>query len=343
MPTLAQMLAASDNDHTDLTAAFTARTGLGWHDPTPAAMAAGTALSVVIPAHNNAYSLPVVLDALAKQDTSGTVQVIVIDDASTDDTPAIIRLHPAVDTAYRLPVQVGGAAARNVGTHLADADTIVHLDADMVLTAHALADIAVRAHPSLVQVGFRHNIAYQPGRYLRAEVPEGEPDLHADHRVRWTPPVGKPMFYTGDVYHQPMDLRPLDDTHDFVDLGHGARYFDWDLPRMVVTALVAMPRAAVTHVGGFDPGWTVAGWGAEDTHLGATLIAAGCKITPLRQLRAWHIDAPDAAIQWRAKLASVPARIAYYRHLLGEPAPAQREADLASRAQALLAHAEVLR
>ena len=44
-----------------------------------------------------------------------------------------------------------------------------------------------------------------------------------------------------------------------------------------------------------------------------------------------------------AVLASFAARIAYYRHLLGEPAPTQREADLASRAHALLTHAEVLR
>ncbi|WP_255375890.1 hypothetical protein [Saccharomonospora sp. CUA-673] len=53
------------------------------------------------------------------------------------------------------------------------------------------------------------------------------------------------MLYTGVTLTERLDGRPLDHTHDFVDLGYGQRYVDWDLPRMVVTCLVAVPRAAV--------------------------------------------------------------------------------------------------
>ncbi len=345
---LAEMLAGCDNDYLDHVAEFCRCTGLGWHESTPPAAAAGTQLSVVIPARNSAYSLVSVLDALAAQDTSGTVEVIVVDDASTDDTPAIIGEHPAVDIAYRLSHRVGAAAARNIGTHLAEAHTVVYLDADMVLPGHVLADIGARAHPDLVLVGFRHNVpyravSYRDTGYLRAELPAGEPDLGADHRVRWPAPAGVPMFYSGQVYEQPFTGRPLDHTREFLDLGNGARYHDWDLPRMVVTALVAVPRAAVLDVGGFDAGFDVDGWGTEDTHVGAALIAAGCKIAPLRQARGFHIDPPDAEAQWKAKFATAAPRIDHYRRLLQEPAPSGRAEDLTARAERLLHGAEHLR
>lgn len=340
---LADALAGTDNDYLNLVAEFCDRAGLGWHEPTPPAAAAGTRLSVVIPARNTAHSLVPVLDALAGQQTSGSVEVIVIDDASTDDTSTIIGDHPTVDVAYRLPHQAGAAAARNVGTHLAQATTVVYLDADMVLPEHVLADIAARAHPELVLVGFRHNITYQDAEQRRPQIPDGEPDLEADHRVRWSAPAGVPMFYSGQVYAQPFIGRPLEHTREFLDLGHAAMYHDWDLPRMVVTALVAAPRAAVLTVGGFDAGFDAYGWGTEDTHLGAALIAAGCKITPLRQARGFHLDPPDAAAQWQAKFATAAPRINYYRRLLTGPAPTGRASDLASRAERLLHRAENLR
>jgi GT2 family glycosyltransferase len=341
--TTAEQIALRDNDYRSVVAEIEQRTSLGWHEPTPRAAATGTRLSVVIPARNTAYSLPTVLDALAAQDTAGMVEVIVIDDASTDETPYIVREHPAVDVAFRLPRRAGGGVARNVGTHLAEADTVVYLDSDMVLPPHVLADFAARAHPDLVLVGFRHNIAYRDAGNLRAEVPDGEPDLDADHRVSWKPPADVPMFYSGQVYAERLSLRPLDATGEFTRLGGGAMFYDWDLPRMFVTALVAAPRQQVLEVGGFDSRFDAAGWGSEDTHLGAALIAAGCLVVPLRQARGWHIDPPDAAASWREKYVTAPERVALYRRLLEEPAPTGRADEFTRKAKALLETAQELR
>ena len=340
---LADALAARDNDYLDLVAEFCDRTELGWHEPTPPTAAAGTRLSVVIPAHNNAYSLVPVLDALTVQETSGTVQIIVVDDASTDDTPAIIAKHPAVDIGYRISQQVGAGAARNVGTHLAQANTVVYVDADMVLTGHVLADIGARAHPALVLVGFRHNVRFRDASCARMAIPVDEPDLADDHRVCWPAPVGVPTFYSGQVYEQPFTGHPLDHTHEFLDLGNGAIYHDWDLPRMVITSLVAVPRAAVIDVGGFDACFDADGWGAEDIHLGAALIAAGCKVVPLRQARGFHLDPPDAKAQWEVKFATAARRVARYRRLLTQPAPSGRAGELTARAGELIARADRLR
>lgn len=341
--TLVGALAARDNDHRSIVGAFTARTGLDWHAPSPAQLGRGVRLSVVIPCCNNAYSLPAVLDALANQYTAATLEVIAVDDASTDTTRTLLASHPRVDRAVRLATRVGAAATRNVGLHLAAGDTVVFLDADMVLPSHVLADIAARARHNTVLVGFRHNIDYQPGPNGQPLVPDGEPDLDADHRVRWTAPARVPMFYTGQIYPEAFVGRPLDDTDEFVQLGHDRMYYDWDLPRMVVTALVAAPRCAVVDIGGFDAAFTADGWGSEDTHLGAALIASGCKVVPLRQARGWHINPPNAAAAWAAKLIRAQARVALYRQLCEQPLATGRSADLTARAQTLLRKAVTLR
>ncbi|MFG3253261.1 glycosyltransferase [Streptomyces sp. NPDC048172] len=340
-PTLAGTLAARPNDHHKLRDAFEARTGHPWHAPTPAALAAGRAVSVVIPARNTAYCLTEVLDALAAQDTNGSVEVLVIDDASIDTTADVARQHPVVDALVRLPAPAGAATARNIGTLLAGADTVLYLDADMVLPPHALADVAARASSETVLLGFRHNVPYETGRAGRIRVPRFPASLDADHRVTWHSNGGE-QLYTGTVLDGPTTGSPLKDTHDFAELGHAARYLDWDLPRTVVTAVLGVPRHAVEDVGGFDPAFGQIGWGMEDTHLGAALIAAGCLVVPLRQTVGYHLDPPDAASQWKTKLASWPATLAHYRALLRAPAPTGRTARFRAAAERMLATAEVI-
>ncbi|MFI5497119.1 glycosyltransferase family 2 protein [Actinoplanes sp. NPDC051859] len=295
--------------------------GLGWHDPTPPDLAPGRSLAVVIAARNSAYSLPSVLDSLAGQQTAASVRVIVVDDASTDTTGDIAAAHPTVDIVHRLAERAGSGAARNAGTLLADGvEQLVYLDADMVLPPHVLAGFAARYHPKLVLVGFRHSVPYQLGPDGRPVLPGGEPDLMHDHRVRWEPPAGKPLFYSGLVLDTPIIGWPMLDTHDLRDLGNHRRYHDWDLPRMVVTALVAVPYEAVDRVRGFEPSFG-AGWGCDDTYLGAKLIVDGCKVVPVRAARGWHIDPPDADTAWQAKFATAAANVARYRRLLQQPLP----------------------
>ncbi|WP_084965860.1 glycosyltransferase family 2 protein [Thermoactinospora rubra] len=329
---LRTLLRRRGNDHQELTRQFETVTGHPWH--APGALPPRPDVSVIIPAHNVAYCLPAVLDALARQTIRA--EVLVVDDASIDGTVTIARAHPAVDQVLRLPERLGAATARNVGAAAASATTIVFLDADMVLPPHVLADLAARARDDAVLIGFRHNIAYGTA------LPE-TPGIEADHRVRWRPPIGTRLMYSGIVLDRPVDGRPLDDTRDLFDLGYGRTYYDWDLPRMVVTALVAVPRHALFDVGGFDPEFGRLGWGMEDTHLGATLIAAGLLVIPLRQAVGFHLDPPDAATLWQAKLASWPATLHHYRSLLEAPAPRGRTAAFTAAAHRLLSRCEVLR
>lgn len=337
-PSLRQVLATRDNDHRPWTRAFEHRTGADWHAPTPANFSTDP-VSVVVPTHNVAHCLSRVLDALQNQRMAGEMEVIVIDDASTDDSTNIIAGHPRVDIARRFPQRMGSASARNLGVELASASTVVFVDADMLLPNHVLADMGARTTAEMVLLGFRHN---RPAHMPPPAVDE-RPDLYADHRVSWAPPVDVPLMYSGTVVEDPRVFHPLDDTDDLKNLGCGALYHDWDLPRMVVTALLGVPRQAVIDVGGFDPRFGELGWGCEDTHLGAKLIAHGLRIVPLRQAVGFHLDPPDADAQWKNKLASWPATMGLYRHHLSQPPPVQGSNMFGERIRPLVDLCEVLR
>ena len=92
-------------------------------------------LSVVMPAYNAAAHIDAALQSLAQQ-TRTDFEVIVIDDGSTDDTPARVQAFarglPAKGPAVRLIQKdnAGVSAARNDGIRVATAPLIGFLDAD---------------------------------------------------------------------------------------------------------------------------------------------------------------------------------------------------------------------
>lgn len=102
-------------------------------------MEAGTAdllVSVVIPTHNRWPQLRRVLDGYTRQTMPpGSFEVIVCDDASTDDTPAHAEALSA-SLPFRLRVlrqeKKGPSAARNLGAATARADVLVFADDDCV-------------------------------------------------------------------------------------------------------------------------------------------------------------------------------------------------------------------
>ena len=100
--------------------------------PSPDRVATPRRVSVVIPAHNEATFIPRVIRAVLAQRPADTeLEVIVVDDGSTDGTPAAARAAGAV--ALELAGAGGNpAAARNRGAAAATGDPIVFLDADCI-------------------------------------------------------------------------------------------------------------------------------------------------------------------------------------------------------------------
>ena len=91
---------------------------------------AGPRVSVVIPAFNLARYLPAALDsALAQEPVDGPVEVIVVDDGSTDETAAVLASYGDRIRSVRQP-NGGLVAAVARGLELAAGEYIALLDAD---------------------------------------------------------------------------------------------------------------------------------------------------------------------------------------------------------------------
>jgi glycosyltransferase involved in cell wall biosynthesis len=85
-------------------------------------------LSVVICSLNGAPGVARCLDALATQETGARLEIIVVDDGSTDGTSEVARAHRAI--VVRHDVNRGVAAARNSGARAASAPVVAFLDDD---------------------------------------------------------------------------------------------------------------------------------------------------------------------------------------------------------------------
>jgi hypothetical protein len=96
---------------------------------------ASTSISIIIPTRNRAQFLPRAIDS-ARRAASG-VEIIVIDDASTDETRATCRSIPDIHYV-RLPRQMGQAAARNAGIRRSRTDYVHFLDDDDILLPGSL-------------------------------------------------------------------------------------------------------------------------------------------------------------------------------------------------------------
>ena len=94
-------------------------------------------ISVVIPAFNEEEHIGACLASLAAQETSQTFEVIVVDNASTDNTAAIARRY-----ASRMNLRIvheprkGRGRARRTGYRVAKGDIFLSTDADIVLPPH---------------------------------------------------------------------------------------------------------------------------------------------------------------------------------------------------------------
>ena len=99
-------------------------------------------ISLVIPMFNAEEHLAECLDSVVAQTMFERVQVIVIDDGSTDGCAAIAQTYADAHTNVTLLTQPNGGpgpgSARNRGLDIAEADAIAFLDSDDVLPARSL-------------------------------------------------------------------------------------------------------------------------------------------------------------------------------------------------------------
>lgn len=101
-------------------------------------------VSVIVPSYNMAKYLPQTLDSILSQNYQ-PLEVIVVDDQSTDDTAAIVSKYVAQypDIVRYIHRENGGEApARNTGIRAATGDGLMFVDADDLLVEGAIATLA---------------------------------------------------------------------------------------------------------------------------------------------------------------------------------------------------------
>src|SRR5581483_4214032 len=135
-------------------------------------------VSVIVPAYNEEVGIAAAVRSLAGNDYPA-LEVIVVDDGSTDGTAAVAAAQAAEDPRIRLVRQANGGkpAALNAGIAAARHEVIVMVDGDTIFEPHTirylvapLADPAVGAVAGNTKVGNRRGLL---GRWQHIEYVTG--------------------------------------------------------------------------------------------------------------------------------------------------------------------------
>ena len=148
---------------------------------------APSAISVVVPTYNRARLMGATLDSLARQ-THRPIEVVVVDDGSTDETEAAVRQWMAsaggLETTYLKTINQGAAAARNAGVEAARHGWVTFLDSDDVAHPDWLAALMGAADgKALTTCGSVRRDA--EGRELGVTLPSSRSTVFADVDVNF--------------------------------------------------------------------------------------------------------------------------------------------------------------
>jgi CDP-glycerol glycerophosphotransferase len=192
--------------------------------------AAAPAVSVIIAVYNDADNLPIAIESVLNQSLFN-VEVIVVDDCSTDSSPEVARRFGAAESrvkVYSTDANSGGAGApRNIGLANARGEFVMFLDSDDELERHACFNLlrtAKRTGVSLVmgqtkrrhlkdgRVAGWHARLYSTRRVV--ESIEDDPDLAIDtnsvaklYRRQWLDEHG--LKFPEDIHYEDMVFTAL--------------------------------------------------------------------------------------------------------------------------------------
>lgn len=125
-------------------------------------MESAPTISVIIPTFNRNASLRRTLDSLGRQAyPMGRLEVLVVDDGSSDDTPAVAGQPFPYALRYVRQDHQGATAARNRGAALSQANLLVFIDDDVTISPQTLGGLAEACwqRPRLLVTGRLHRRA----------------------------------------------------------------------------------------------------------------------------------------------------------------------------------------
>lgn len=95
-------------------------------------------ISIVIPTYNSSHFMKNLLDSIFKQAVED-MEVIIVDDCSTDDTLEIVKQYPV--RVINMDTNAGPAKARNRGAKEARGDIVFFLDSDVIVLEGTIKEV----------------------------------------------------------------------------------------------------------------------------------------------------------------------------------------------------------
>jgi len=95
-------------------------------------------ISIVIPTYNAEKYMPALLDSIFRNKIDD-MEVVIVDDCSTDDTVRISKSFPV--RVIKMEKNSGPAKARNIGVEAAKGDIIFFLDSDVIVLNGAIKEV----------------------------------------------------------------------------------------------------------------------------------------------------------------------------------------------------------
>ena len=127
----------------------------------------GARLSTIVPVHNGEQYVKHCIESIQNQSLKD-IQIIVVDDGSTDHTAKIVQEYSEVQLVHRAE-NGGTGAARNLGLDCAQGEYVAFLDVDDWLDSNAYLEMTAALDKSNSDIGIC-NIYTEYGDYRRSEI-----------------------------------------------------------------------------------------------------------------------------------------------------------------------------
>lgn len=230
--------------------------------------------SIIVPTYNQSRMLKYTLDSILNQSIdSRLLQVIVVDDGSSDDTRKVVEPYfNRLNFKYFYQEDKGfrAAKARNTGILNADAPLCIFVDTSVMLGTHAVEEhlkiYRNSQNPSAV-IGYVY----------------GFDDYNRDE---------KSLLELVDVQNVDSSIEKLKklgigDSREPLYQKHGADLSKWPAPWVIFwTCHVSVPRDALIKAGLFDEFYTT--WGGEDSDLALALERNDVRFVMSRSAESIH-------------------------------------------------------
>ncbi len=160
-------------------------------------------LSVIVPVYNTSHWLRKCMDSICGQ-TYGNLEILCVNDGSTDDSAAILEEYAAKDSRIKVFTQANGglSAARNTALEHATGEWVLGVDSDDYLAPDALAKAMEKAHSEVDMVCMQMELVSESGEHM--DDASGYYDLPRGSELQMNPAlaVGINVCFCGKLWRR---------------------------------------------------------------------------------------------------------------------------------------------